>query len=122
MSWSLALDKEREWPAKRMVKAIDFRDPTLRDMRSLPEIETARSFKDGSASYGIDWDAVDSWLRRLLIDELNLGLIDQLAPAEAERAKVTLLGFFGTAGAEKPRSEPQTTSASEPASAQTRID
>ncbi|MFC5505155.1 hypothetical protein [Bosea massiliensis] len=120
--WTLALDKQREWPAGTFVTSIDFRDPTLRDMRALPEIETARYLKDGSASYGIDWDAVDSWLRRLLKDEIKLGLIDQLSPAEAERAKVTLLGFFGTAEVEKPRSAPPTTSASEPSSAQTRID
>lgn len=120
--WTLALDKQREWPAGVFVNEIEFREPTLRDMRALPEIEMARSFADGSSQYGVDWSAVDAWLRRLLRDEVKSGLIDQLSPAEAERAKATLLGFFGVAEGEKPRSAPPTTSASEPGSAQTQID
>jgi phosphopantetheinyl transferase (holo-ACP synthase) len=122
MSWKLTLDKEREWPAKRMVGSIEFREPTLRIMRTLPEIELIRTFPDRSSSYAVDWAAVEAWLKALVTDEVDSGLIDQLSPAEAERAKVVLLGFFNTAAAATPRSEPQTISASEPASAQTRID
>lgn len=120
--WTLALDKQREWPAGTFVTELEFRDPTLRDMRALPEIELAKSFADGSTQYGVDWSAVDSWLRRLIRDDVKASLIDQLSPAEAERAKAALLGFFGVAEDEKPRSAPPTTSASERSSAQTRID
>ncbi len=120
--WTLALDKRREWPAGTFAIEIEFREPTLRDMRALPEIEMAKSFADGSTQYGVDWSAVDAWLRRLIRDDVKAGLIDQLSPAEAERAKAALLGFFGVAEVEKPRSVPPTTSASEPASAQTQID
>lgn len=122
MSWSLSLDKPREWPAGRHVEALDFRSPTLRDMRSLPEIEIVRRHPDGSTSYGVDWAAVEEWLKQLVTDKLNSTLIEQLSPAEAERAKAALLGFFTPAEAEKPRSAPPTTSASAPASAKTRIE
>lgn len=122
MSWSLKLDKPREWPAGRSVDAIGFRSPTLRDMRGLPEIEVIRRHPDGATTYGVDWAAVDDWLKLLATDKLDIGLIEQLSPAEAERAKAALLGFFGPAEAEKPRSAPRTTSASAPASAATQID
>lgn len=122
MTWSLGLDKPREWPAGRSVDAIALRDPTLRVMRTLPDIETARSFPDGSSSYGVDWAAVEAWLKALVSDPVDAGLIEQLSPAEAERAKAALLGFFGTAAAETPRSAPPTISDSAPVSTATRID
>jgi hypothetical protein len=120
--WTLALDKQREWPAGTIVTELEFREPTLRILRSLPTIEVVRTFPDKTSTYEIDWAAVDAWLKALIKDELRAGVIDQLTLAEAERAKVALLDFFGGAAAAKPRSAPPTTSASEPASAQTRID
>lgn len=122
MSWTLTLDREREWPAKRMVAEIEFRDPTLRIMRTLPEIELIRTYPDKTSTYGVDWAAVDAWLKALVKEDVDSSLIDQLSPAEAERAKAKLLGFFGSAAAATPRKEPPTTSGSEPASVQTRID
>ena len=80
------------------------------------------SFPDKTSTYEIDWGAVEAWLKALVKNDVQSALIDQLSPAEAERAKVALLGFFSSAEGEKPRSAPPTTSASEPASAQTRID
>ena len=120
--WTLALDKKREWPAGTFVTEIEFREPTLRILRGLPTIEVVRSFPDKTSTYEIDWAAVEAWLKALINNEVHSALIDQLSPAEAERANVALLGFFSSAEGEKPRSALPTTSASEPASAQTRIE
>lgn len=122
MAWSLPLDKEREWPAKHMVGELSFRDPTLRDMRALPEIEEVRTYPDRSSVYAVKWDAVDAWLSELVRPEEHRGLIGQLTPAEATRAKDRLLGFFAPAAAATPRSAPPTTSDSEPASDRIRIE
>lgn len=122
MSWTLKLDSKREWPAKTFVEEIAFRDPTLAVMRRLPQIEMVRTLPDQSSVYSIVWDAVDAWLRALIADEINLGLVDMLSPAEAERAKNAILGFFTSAAAVTPRSAPPTTSSSPPASATTRIE
>lgn len=121
MGWLLKLDREREWPAGTMVSELSFRDSTLRDMRALPEIETVRT-TGGTTHYGTDWDAVGLWLEALIVDETNRRLVNQLTPAEAERAKVHLLGFFGSAAAAPPLKTPPTTSASEPPSGTIRID
>lgn len=122
MTWSLPLDKEREWPAGRKVTVLEFRDPTLRDMRALPEIEEVRTFPDGSSVYALKWDAVDAWLTALVKPDENAGLIGQLSPAEATRGKDSLIGFFTSAGGGTSKSAPLTTSASEPDSGRIRID
>lgn len=121
MGWSLKLDREREWPAGTKVVSLVFRDPTLRDMRALPEIETVRTF-EGVTSYGIDWDALARWLELLCVEEAYRPLINQLSPAESQRAKDDVLGFFGSAVAAPPLKTPPTTSASEPSSDRIRID
>ena len=121
MGWTLTLDREREWPAGSKVAALSFRDPTLRDMRALPEIETIRSV-GGATNYGIDWDAVSRWLEALVSDEANRPLVNQLSPAEAQRAKDQVLGFFGSAVAAPPSKTPPTISGSEPSSGGIRID
>lgn len=122
MAWSLKLDREREWPAGRKVDEIALRDPTLRDMRVLPEIEKAETLPGGISRYGIDWDAVTRWLQHLVTDETDRALIEMLSPAEAERAKVALIGFFAPAAASAPSKTPPTTSASEPESDRIRIE
>lgn len=122
MSWKLKLDRQREWPAKTFVDEIAFKDPTLHLMRQLPEIERVRYQPDRSRLYETDWSAVSDWLKALLESEVNAGLVDMLTPAEAERAKEALLGFFTSPAAEKPPSASPTTSASGPASPMTRIE
>lgn len=123
MTWTLKLDKPRQWPTlKQTLDSIEFKDPSLFIMRRLKPIEVVRTFPDRSHVYEIDWTAVDGWLRELIAEEVNLGLIDMLSPAEAERAKDLLLGFFTSAAAAKPLSAPPTTSSSAPSSAATRIE
>ncbi|MCP4564063.1 MAG: hypothetical protein GY873_30115 [Bosea sp.] len=122
MTWTLKLERQREWPAKTFVDDLAFRDPTLAVMRRLPQIERVRTLPDRSTLYEVDWEAVDAWLRALIADEVNLGLIDQLMPVEAERAKTALLGFFGSAAADPPRNTPPTTSSLPRASGTTRIE
>jgi hypothetical protein len=122
MSWTLKLDHRREWPAKVFVDEIAFKDPTLHLMRQLPEIERVRYQPDRSRLYETDWQAVADWLKALIESEVNAGLIDGLTPAEAERAKGALLGFFTSPVAEAPPKPPPTTSSSAPASPVTRIE
>lgn len=122
MGWTLRLDREREWPAGRKVSEIALRDPTLRDMRSLPEIEKAETLPGGVSRYGIDWDALARWLQHLVADDVDRGLVEMLSPAEAERAKTALIGFFAPAAAATPSRTPPTTSASEPDSDRIRIE
>ena len=122
MSWTLKLDRPREWPAKTFVDAIGFKDPTLLLLRQLPEIERVRYLPDKSSLYETNWQAVSDWLKALAESDVNAGLVDMLTPAEAERAKVALLGFFTSPAAEKPPSAPPTTSSSGPASPTTRIE
>ena len=121
MGWSLKLDREREWPAGTRISELSFRDPTLRDMRGLPEIEVLRE-RGAERVYGIDWDAVSRWLETLVADEANRSLVNQLSPAEAQRAKDQVLGFFGSAVAAPPLNPPPTTSVSEQPSRVMRID
>lgn len=122
MSWKLKLDRPREWPAKTFVTELDLKDPTLALMRRLPEIEIVRTLVDKSTVYETNWLAVSDWLKALVEIEANTGLVDMLSPAESERAKRALLGFFTSPAAEEPPKPPLTTSSSEPASRQTRIE
>ena len=122
MSWKLKLDRQREWPAKTFVDEIGFKDPTLFLLRQLPEIERIRTLPDRSSLYETNWQAVADWLKALVEVEAHAGLVDMLTPAEAERAKAAILGFFTSPAAETQPKPPPTTSSSEPASAKTRIE
>ncbi|CAD5275046.1 hypothetical protein BOSE62_130666 [Bosea sp. 62] len=122
MGWTLKLDRQREWPAKTFVDEIGFKDPTLFLLRQLPEIERIRNLPDRSSLYETNWQAVYDWLKALVEVEANSGLVDMLTPAEAERAKAALLGFFTSPAAETAPAPPPTTSSSAPESAKTRIE
>lgn len=122
MSWKLKLDRQREWPAKTMVGEIAFRDPTLHLMEKLPEIEIVRYLPDKSTIYETNWRAVREWLHALVEEEHNAGLLSGLTPAESERAKKAILGFFTSPADEKEPGTLPTTSSSEQASAGTRIE
>jgi len=122
MSWKLKLDRQREWPANTTVTELDLKDPTLALMRRLPEIEIVRYQPDRSRLYETNWQAVSEWLKALVESEVNAGLVDMLTPAEAERAKEALLGFFTSPAAAEPPKPPPTTSSSELGSAKTRIE
>lgn len=122
MTWTLKLDRRREWPAQTFVDELTFKDPTLHLLRQLPEIERVRTLPDRSSVYETNWQAVSDWLKALAEPELNSGLVDMLSPAEAERARVALLGFFTSPAASPAPKTPPTTSASEPGSAKTRIE
>ena len=122
MSWKLKLDRPREWPANTTVTELDLKDPTLALMRQLPEIEIVRTLPDRSTVYETSWMGVSDWLKALVESEVNAGLVDMLSPAESERAKKALLGFFTSPAAAEPPKPPPTTSSSEPGSAKTRIE
>lgn len=122
MGWKLKLDRRREWPANTFVEEIGLKDPTLALMRQLPEIEIVRYLPDKSTVYETNWQAVSEWLKALVETEVNAGLVDMLSPAEGERAKKALLGFFTSPAAETPPNAPPTTSSSLPGSGQTRIE
>lgn len=122
MSWILKLDRQREWPAKVLIDEIALKDPTLFLMRRLPEVEIVRTLPDRSTVYETNWQAVSDWLKALVEVEANSGLIDMLSPAEAERAKVALVGFFTSPAAGTTPKPPPTTSSSELESAKIRIE